>query len=549
MSTPPMPMSVTTPSPLTGPWFQIRDQRLTFALSSTSDLEELTRELVDMRLATYRRRSLVDVDQATSFVCKVSHNAKGDPILFLPQRARADLPTGDTDVRLEDGRVWQFKFVKIACNVARPIGAKANGLPDLLRTWFGPGAGKSGTSFQVRFRRSPEGWWAEPLGVVIELPPLGQVVSFPSLRAAAGSQGDAQTLVEASSVRLPIGKEGQFAVRASGQSMDGGTNPIRDGDWVVMDWARGLGLDAVSGRVALVAKGDADVGHTHHLKRVVKLDEGFVLRSDNPSEANLKAGKDTVPIARLAGIVRPEQLAPRPGTVMPDVGETFGLSDPPAPGVSRIDGHLFLLVCEPGRLTEPDRVRWVVENRAPSETAFVLTQQGEDWRYAGVGRWNGQAWEIPAVDFPTWRTWGEGRGASRRLAPLWSTAAGRLADLLETQLALGDPMQKDGRVCRFQGRSAKGGVRVDHENMQARTVSLLDLAWVIAARNDQDANGGVLDEARVNALRYLDGTPRDSTRWIDTGWALVLLAHAERLGFVATGTPVEGQHPGAAGRG
>jgi hypothetical protein len=32
----------------------------------------------------------------------------------------------------------------------------------------------------------------------------------------------------------------------------------------------------------------------------------------------------------------------------------------------------------------------------------------------------------------------------------------------------------------------------------------------------------VLDEARVNRLRYLDGTPKDATRWIDTGWAIRL---------------------------
>lgn len=29
--------------------------------------------------------------------------------------------------------------------------------------------------------------------------------------------------------------------------------------------------------------------------------------------------------------------------------------------------------------------------------------------------------------------------------------------------------------------------------------------------------GGLLDEERVNRLRYLEGTPKASTRWIDTG--------------------------------
>ena len=38
-----------------------------------------------------------------------------------------------------------------------------------------------------------------------------------------------------------------------------------------------------------------------------------------------------------------------------------------------------------------------------------------------------------------------------------------------------------------------------------------------------DANGGLLDEHRVNRVRYLEGTPYDSTRWIDTRNALQLL--------------------------
>jgi hypothetical protein len=51
-------------------------------------------------------------------------------------------------------------------------------------------------------------------------------------------------------------------------------------------------------------------------------------------------------------------------------------------------------------------------------------------------------------------------------------------------------------------------------------VSLVDLAWVIHAAEDVASTGGLLDEARVNKLRYLDGTPKGSTRWIDTGWAI-----------------------------
>jgi len=55
-------------------------------------------------------------------------------------------------------------------------------------------------------------------------------------------------------------------------------------------------------------------------------------------------------------------------------------------------------------------------------------------------------------------------------------------------------------------------------------VSELDLAWVLQARADAALIGRVPDEGLVNEYRYLEGTPKESTRWIDTGWAIVLTA-------------------------
>jgi hypothetical protein len=80
----------------------------------------------------------------------------------------------------------------------------------------------------------------------------------------------------------------------------------------------------------------------------------------------------------------------------------------------------------------------------------------------------------------------------------------------------------NGRRAHVLGVAPQGGLRVDGGNggFTERTVSLQDLAWVIVAAEDVHEQGGVLDEARVNRLRYLEGTPKASTRWIDTGWAL-----------------------------
>ena len=39
--------------------------------------------------------------------------------------------------------------------------------------------------------------------------------------------------------------------------MDGSRDPIRDGDWVVLRWARGEALKNVAGRIALVETGES----------------------------------------------------------------------------------------------------------------------------------------------------------------------------------------------------------------------------------------------------------------------------------------------------
>src|SRR6185436_16305903 len=87
--------------------------------------------------------------------------------------------------------------------------------------------------------------------------------------------------------------------------------------------------------------------------------------------------------------------------------------------------------------------------------------------------------------------------------------------------------------------SERGGLRVDggEVGFAERTVSLVDLAWIIAADDDVRERGGLLDEARVNALRYLEGTPKASTRWIDTGWALAAWQRAKPLVSAPAGRP------------
>ncbi|ABS28171.1 type III restriction protein res subunit [Anaeromyxobacter sp. Fw109-5] len=517
-----------------GRWFRVESERFVSRLPIPAGLDdtfaEMTREIVDYRLAQYRRRGEAEA-AGDAFECKVLWN-KRDPILKLPSRtARPDVPSGELEVRVQDGRPWRFRLMREFCNVARPVGSDRNELPDLMRRWFGPSAGRPGTAFRVRFYRSPDGWWVEPAGQVIELPRRGNVVAFPTLRAAAGAaDGAIASAPEAEEVRLPVNATGAdlFAVRAAGDSMDGGSNPIHDGDWLVFRLARGVGLGAMEGRIALLQTGIGG-DHAYQVKRVVQEDGRWRLRSDNSAAESFDATAETTPVARLVETVRPESLAPPVGEKLgpAELRKWFGIDGEPRTG--RVEGHLFVVAEGTGSLAAPDRVAVRVPDRRPGETAFVLGRVDADsWRYLGVGRWNDAetAWAIPDVHFEAWRALGAGRSASRRLP---AGALERAASCVEAALAESRKrdgwLERNGRRMRVLGLAPKGGLRIDggEGGFAERTVSLTDVAWCLVAKDDVAANGGVLDEARVNRVRYLEGTPKGSTRWIDTGWALMLV--------------------------
>lgn len=532
-------------------WFRV--ERDVFRLDVALDgalvpaLAKLVRELVDYRLAQYRARRAESEPTLDGFVCKVFWNQR-DPILKMPPRGTAPLPEGETDVRLPDGAIWQFRFMQEAVNVARPAGTTRNQLPDLLRGWFGPRAGQPGTAFQVRFTATPDGLWIQPVQVAsIDVENRREIVAYPDLRAAAGHALAAEEDPAADLVVLPVENGGLdlFAVRVSGTSMDGGREPLRDGDWAIMRVARSASASAVENRIVLVEIEGSGFGAQYQIKRLKREGRGWRLVSDNPDGPSFDANERMTPIARLERAIRPEDLAPARGVRVaePELAATFGVSGL-VPRSDRHRGHLFIFVDVKGQLVEPDRVRFDGVTPRPSETAFVLARRGEnEWQYVGIGRQTDTrgVWGIPDVDLGTWREWGEGRDVSRRLPP---GAQARAQVAVQTLLELPDEYrslrQSNGRRARITGAAKQGGLRIagDEDGLKERTISLTDLAWVIVADDDVATTGGILDEQRVNLLRYLEGTPKGSTRWIDTGWAIAAwsVARSRVKASVATET-------------
>jgi superfamily II DNA or RNA helicase len=127
----------------------------------------LAREILDWRLAQYLYRSGARPGNR-EFICRVSRNSSGQPILFLSSSAEAYRPgEGETSVRINE-QLLLASVAKIAINVIRETNDGPNLLPGILRKWFGDDAGQPGRTDRVRFTEINEVWQAEPMTATVE---------------------------------------------------------------------------------------------------------------------------------------------------------------------------------------------------------------------------------------------------------------------------------------------------------------------------------------------------------------------------------------------
>jgi hypothetical protein len=129
-----------------------------------TSLQELTRELVDWRLAQYLSRAQAEQAPEAGPVrlhCKVYHSGSA-PIMLLPDCGKHPAtPMGWTIVETSEG-TFEADFVKVAVNVLRKPGSQENVLPEVLRQWFGSDAGMPGTRQFVAFEQTETGWRMSP---------------------------------------------------------------------------------------------------------------------------------------------------------------------------------------------------------------------------------------------------------------------------------------------------------------------------------------------------------------------------------------------------
>jgi len=505
-------------------WFIVEDGFLRPRLPAADDgsavseaLTALTAELVDWRLARYRRRR-APRGQAPSFSARVD-GLGAAPILRVPPGRGI---RGTLIARLPDGQPWCFAFDHDA-HRARPLLEADDQLGALLRGWFGPRAGDPAYRHRVQFSSAADGWWIHPVGgqpapfrarqevpttTLAELGPQQR----PGYGRAAEEEEEAEPVVHLPGVEAPT----LLAARAPDDAMDAGDTPIRRGDWLLLRPGR-VPIRKAHRRLAIVT--DASAGP--RLRMPVRAKERFLLRATHPDHADQAAPSGVEVLALVEAVVPPEALAPPEGTpIAPDaLARTFGLSAAPDEDDTRVDGHRIFRLHGDVKLPAPDRLTAPVS--LPEETAYVLTRTGADqpWRYAGVARpvpGAASTWAFPAMGYPAWRALGGQRAPQRTLPAEARRAAREIARwAAEAQPAV----QLDGEDRQATRRTQRGGLRLEADGARLLTLTPEDIGWAWSA-----AQHGAPLPATVARLRYIPETPATHQRSTASGWALAVLA-------------------------
>lgn len=160
---------------------------------------------------------------------------------------------------------------------------------------------------------------------------------FPNLKIACGHFKTGT--VDAEEYRtLGIGHgnlnpQRHFIARASGNSMDGGKHPVRDGDYLLLEHITPTNAGSITGSVMAIERQDeSGDGFQYLLRNVVKApDGGYILRASNPDYADIPATDEMHTLARLKNVIAPLDLAIGQAFMREDIapllGETYNVGN------------------------------------------------------------------------------------------------------------------------------------------------------------------------------------------------------------------------------
>jgi transcriptional regulator with XRE-family HTH domain len=225
--------------------------------------------------------------------------------------------------------------------------------------------------------------------------------AYPSLQVAAGWAITSTTAEPTGleTVYLPgrFNRTLDYAVRASGTSMQGFRSLIRNGDWLVLR-KHSEGPKSILGKVVVLSRRDRFGDVSLHLKRVVEKGKKLYFRSDDPDVPPMAATDEDEILATLRAVVSPSSLAPPLHTRVAkgEVAALFGLNEEPTAPHSRANGHLFFFT-KAGEF-DARGAHLARISPLPAETAFVMQSAGSKLEYVGISHFDSDTgrWKAPS---------------------------------------------------------------------------------------------------------------------------------------------------------
>lgn len=148
---------------------------------------------------------------------------------------------------------------------------------------------------------------------IVNFPEVEQLPFFPDIKIACGhfktGNAEASELVNAPTDFGNLDSSKHFIARASGNSMNGGRNPIYDGDYLLLEQITSNNAGSISNTTVAIERQDTSGDNQYLLRKVLKNTDGtYTLRAANPEYEDINASEDMVTFARLKGKVDPLQL-------------------------------------------------------------------------------------------------------------------------------------------------------------------------------------------------------------------------------------------------
>ncbi|MEC5163138.1 MULTISPECIES: DUF3427 domain-containing protein [unclassified Janthinobacterium] len=152
---------------------------------------------------------------------------------------------------------------------------------------------------------------------------------FPNLKIACGHFKNATADAEEYRALGPkhgrLDPERHFLAHASGNSMDGGKHPIRDGDFLLFEHLSATNAGSITGAVVAIERQDASgEGNQYLLRVVLKAPDGsYLLRANNADYADLPATEEMRTLARLKAVISPHDMALGRSFMREDIAPLF----------------------------------------------------------------------------------------------------------------------------------------------------------------------------------------------------------------------------------